>query len=393
MEKIKGWKTSFIIVAIFLVSINLRPAVTSVGPLLNTIQADLGVSSTMMSLLTSIPVFCMGLFAPLAVPFNKWLGYKWSINLLLIGIGIATGARLFFNGFAALIGTSFIAGLCIAIISPMLNAYIKEKFAHNMGPVIGVYSLAMGFGAMISAGFTGVFYERFQNSWPAALSIWGVLAFIAIIIWHMAIPEKRPAEVKVQNQQTGRNPWKLKTTWIIMLFFGIQTSLFFSLTTWLSPIAMEQGMGLVVAGSVITVMSIVQMIGNIVIPSLLNKFPNISLWLKALTVVAAIGTVFLFINAQWSVWVAAVILGIALSGLFPIGLMLPLQESQNDAEANSFSSMVLSGGFMMSAIVPLLIGIVYDAAGTHFISKWLLVVLCVLMFISIMMYESNKRRV
>lgn len=393
MKKINGWQSAFIIVAIFLVSINLRPAVTSVGPLLNTIQADLGISSTMMSLLTSIPVFCMGLFAPLAVPFNKLLGYKWSINLLLIGIGIATGARLFFTGFGALIGTSFIAGLCIAIISPMLNAYIKEKFAHNMGPVIGVYSLAMGFGAMISAGFTGVFYERFQNSWPAALSIWGVLAFIAIIVWHIAIPEKRPAEVKVQNQQTGRNPWKLKTTWIIMLFFGIQTSLFFSLTTWLSPIAMEQGMGLVVAGSVITVMSIVQMIGNIVIPSLLNKFPNTSLWLKGLTVIAAIGTAFLFINAQWSIWVAAVILGIALSGLFPIGLLLPLQESQNDAEANSFSSMVLSGAFMMSAVVPLLIGIVYDAAGTHFISKWLLVVLCVLMYISIMMYESNKRRV
>lgn len=393
MNKLNRWQMALIVGAIFLVSINLRPAVTSVGPLLNTIQKDLGISSTMMSLLTSVPVFCMGLFAPLAVPFNKALGYKWSVNLLLIGIGIATGARLFFTSFTALIITSFVAGLCIAIISPMLNAYIKEKFADNMGPVIGVYSLAIGFGAMISAGFTGVFYERFQNSWPAALSIWGVLAFIAIIVWSMAIPEKQPQEVKATISEVGRNPWKLKTTWIIMLFFGIQTSLFFSLTTWLAPIAMEQGMGLVVAGSVITAMSIVQMVGNIIIPSLINKFGTVTLWLKALTVIGAIGTAFLFIDAQWSIWVAAVILGIALSGLFPIGLLLPLQEAKNDTEANSFSSMVLSGGFMMSAIVPLLIGIVYDAAGTHFISKWLLVVLCVIMFGSIMMYETNKRHV
>ena len=392
MKKLNGWQMALIVAAIFLVSINLRPSVTSIGPLLNKIQEDLGVSSTMMSLLTSVPVFCMGLFAPLAVPFNKALGYKWSINLLLIGIGIATGARLFFTSFSALIITSFVAGLCIAIISPMLNAYIKEKFANNMGPVIGVYSLAIGFGAMISAGFTGVFYERFQNSWPAALSIWGVLAFIAIIVWSIVLPEKQQVEAKI-TEQVGRNPWKLKTVWIIMLFFGIQTSLFFSLTTWLSPIAMEQGMGLLVAGSVITAMSIVQMIGNIIIPSLLNKFSNVSLWLKALTVVSAIGTAFLFIDAEWSVWVAAVLLGAALSGLFPIGLILPLQEAQNDAEANSFSSMVLSGGFMMSAIVPLVMGIIYDAAGTHFISKWLLVVLCILMYISIQMYESNKRRV
>ena len=335
----------------------------------------------------------MGLFAPLAVPLNKSFGYKWSINLLLIGIGVATGARLFFTSYAALIITSFIAGLCIAIISPMLNAYIKEKFAHKMGPIIGVYSLAMGFGAMVSAGFTGVFYERFQNSWPAALSIWAILAAIAIVVWSMAIPEKQQDAIDQTKQEVARNPWKMNTTWIIMLFFGLQTSLFFSLTTWLSPIAMEQGMGLIVAGSVITAMSIVQMIGNIVIPSLLNKFPNVTIWLKALTIIGAMGAAILFIDAQWSIWVAAVILGVALSGLFPIGLMLPLQEAKNAAEANSFSSMVLSGGFMMSAIVPLIIGIVYDAVGTHFVSKWLLLALCFFMFISIMMYDSNKRHV
>lgn len=393
MKKLNGWQMAFMIVAIFLVSVNLRPAVTSVGPLLNTIQQDLGISSTMMSLLTSIPVFCMGVFAPLAVPFNKFLGYKWSINLLLIGIGIATGVRLFYANFTALVVTSFVAGLCIAIIGPMLNAYIKEKFANHMGPVIGVYSLAIGFGAMISAGFTGVFYERFSNSWPAALSIWGILAFIAMIVWSMAIPEKPLQEAKKQLEQTGRNPWMSKTTWLIMLFFGIQTSLFFSLTTWLSPIAMEQGMTLVVAGSVLTVMSIVQMVGNIVIPSLLNKLPNVTLWLKGLTITGFIGTGFLFVDTEWAIWVAAVILGIALSGLFPIGLLLPLQEAQNDTEANAFSSMVLSGGFMMSAIVPFLIGLAYDMTGTHIVSKWVLVALCVLMFLSIVMYESNKRRV
>ena len=393
MNKQSGWQMVLIILAIFLVSINLRPSVTSVGPLLNTIQSNLGISSTMMSLLTSVPVFCMGLFAPLAVPFNKALGYKWSVNLLLIGIGISTGARLFFTSFNALIATSFITGLCIAIISPMINAYIKETFAQNMGPIIGVYSFATGFGAMLSAGLTGVFYEKFHESWPVALSIWGVLAAIAIVIWSIVIPEKQPTVAKVQVKDGARNPWKMKTMWMILLYFGIQTSLFFSLTTWLSPIAMEGGMKLVVAGSVLTVMSIVQMIGNIVIPSLLNKLANVSVWLKVLTIIGAVGAALLFVDANWAIWAAAVVLGIALSGLFPIGLLLPLQESQNDAEANSFSSMVLSGGFMMSAIVPFFMGIVYDSVGSHVASKWLLIALCFFMYVSIVLYDSSKRRV
>ena len=82
MQQVKGLHVWVTLAAIFFVSLNLRPSVTSVGPLLNTITNELSISSTQVSLLTSIPVFCMGLFAPLAVPFQKKLGYKWSINLL-----------------------------------------------------------------------------------------------------------------------------------------------------------------------------------------------------------------------------------------------------------------------------------------------------------------------
>ena len=32
--------------------------------------------------------------------------------------------------------------------------------------------------------------------------------------------------------------------------------------------------------------------------------------------------------ANWAMWVGAVILGISLAGLFPIGLMLPLDEAK-----------------------------------------------------------------
>lgn len=393
MKQITRVQWLIIVTAIFLVSVNLRPAITSIGPLLNTIMEDLNVSNTQMSLLTSIPVFCMGLFAPLAVTFQRRLGYKWSINLLLIGIGIATAARLFFTSFASLIITSFIVGVCIAIISPMLNAYIKARFKDNFGSVIGVYSLAMGFGAMISAGLTGVFYEQFQNSWPAALSIWGILAAVAVVVWSLAISDREQIKEEVVESTEGRNPWKNKKNWSVLLFFGFQTSLFFSLTTWLSPMAMEQGMDLVTAGSVITVMSIVQMIGNIIIPSLLNKYPNIFAWLYSLIAIGLVGVLVLFIDSQIAIWIGAIILGVSLSGLFPIGLMLPLQEAQNEAEANSFSSMVLSGGFMMSAIVPLLIGFIYDFTGTHFVSKVILVVMCIAMFASVAMYVKQSRSV
>ena len=392
MKQVKSWHVWVTLAAIFFVSLNLRPSVTSVGPLLNTITEELNISSTQVSLLTSIPVFCMGLFAPLAVPFQKKLGYKWSINVLLAAIGLATVARIWFDSYIALILTSFVAGVAIAVISPMINAFIKARFPHRLAPVIGLYSLATGAGATISAGFTGVFFEKF-NSWQIALGLWGLLTIIAIVLWTFAAGSKEEAEENVEEDGQVRNPWKNKTAWFILLFFGFQTSLFFSLTTWLPSIAQEQGFPLVTASAVLTTMSLVQIIGNLFIPMLISKFPSRVMWLYILLSIGSVGAGILFIDANWAMWVGAVILGISLAGLFPIGLMLPLDEAKNNGEASSWSSMVLAGGFMMSAIVPLLIGVVYDNVGTHLVSKWIFIILFALQFISVYMYQVNKRHV
>ncbi|MGM9949135.1 MAG: CynX/NimT family MFS transporter [Lysinibacillus sp.] len=392
MQRVKGWQMWLAVAAIFFVSLNLRPSITSIGPLLNTITKDLGITNTQVSLLTSIPVFCMGLFAPLAVPVLRRLGYKWAVNVLVVAIGVSTAARMFLDSYAALISTSFIAGFAIAIISPMINAFIKEHFPEKIEPIIGVYSLAMGAGATLSAGFTGVFFER-SDSWQVALGLWGILSVPALILWTIAGGRQKQKEMGQVQDTEGRNPWKTKRAWLILLFFGLQTSTFFSLTTWLSPVAQEQGFSLVTAASVLTTMSIVQIIGNITIPILVNRFPNRIYWLYGLLVIGIIGGCIMLIDADWAMWTGAVLFGVSLSGLFPIGLMLPLDEAKTNGEASSWSSMVMSGGFMMSAVVPLLIGAFYDMTGTHHVSKWIFIALFVLMFISVYMYQVNKRHV
>ncbi|WP_210332565.1 hypothetical protein [Methylosinus sp. H3A] len=47
--------------AILLVGINLRPALASVGPLLDAIQSDTGLGDIGASLLTTFPVLLMGI--------------------------------------------------------------------------------------------------------------------------------------------------------------------------------------------------------------------------------------------------------------------------------------------------------------------------------------------
>jgi CP family cyanate transporter-like MFS transporter len=54
-------------IAVVLTALNLRPAVTSVAPLLGEMRSELGVSATWAGLLTTLPALCFaaaGLAAP-----------------------------------------------------------------------------------------------------------------------------------------------------------------------------------------------------------------------------------------------------------------------------------------------------------------------------------------
>lgn len=51
------------LLVLVLIGINMRPLLTSVGPLLPQIQQASGMSFTLASLLTALPVIAMGLLA------------------------------------------------------------------------------------------------------------------------------------------------------------------------------------------------------------------------------------------------------------------------------------------------------------------------------------------
>ena len=184
-----------LLIAIFLIALNLRPAVTSIGPLLDTIRNDLNLTNSEVSLLTAVPVICMGLFAPLAVHWLNKFGQKRGISLLIALIGLLTLIRAWLNDYVSLLVTAFVIGVAIAIIGPILSSLIKEKFPTRTASAIGVYSLGMGAGATLSAGLTGVLYVWIGEEWEYALAFWSSLALLAYLIWFVAMkPEKMKAQ-------------------------------------------------------------------------------------------------------------------------------------------------------------------------------------------------------
>ncbi len=367
------------IVAILFVALNLRPAISSIGPMLEPIRSDLDLSNSEVSLLTAIPVFCMGLFAPLAVLFGRKFGLKRSIAVLLAIIGVFTLVRGFLPTYPVLLVSAFFIGLAIAVISPLLSAMIKRDFPRRTAALIGVYSFGMGLGATLAAGLTGLFYTL--ADWPIAIASWSLLSVLAIVIW---LCVEQPPEVKAKQTNLALpriSPLKNKRAWYMLLFFGFQSSLFFSMLTWLAPIAIEKGMSVLAAGGVLTLMTTVQIAGNISIPLFFSKFPNRLGWIIMVLSSGAIGVFLLLFGDMETIWLAAAFIGVALGGLFPIALLMPLDETSSADEANSWTAMTQSGGYIISAFMPLTIGIIYDQTGNHTITLFMFLGFIVLMLI------------
>lgn len=376
------------VLAILLVSVNLRPAISSIGPLLDTIRRDLDLTSSQVSLLTSVPVFCMGLFAPLAIVFNRKLGLKTSVAVLVLTIGLFTLLRGILPTYPVLLISAFFIGMSIAVISPLLSAMIKRNFPTRTASLIGVYSFGMGLGATMAAGLTGVIYA--VAGWPIALASWSLLAIAAIIIWlQVKEPAAETADVPVEGVAVV-SPLKNKRAWYMLAFFGLQSSLFFSTITWLAPIAIDKGLSIVLAGGVLTVVSIVGIIGNITLPFLLEKWPSRHLWILVSISSGTIGVLLLMFTGPAFIWLAALFLGVTLGGLFPLALMMPMDENSSPDDVNSWTAMIQSGGYLISALTPYFIGILYDRFQNHMITLSLFLVFMGLLFIFAFLLNNKK---
>lgn len=350
--------------AILFVSMNLRPAITSIAPFLETIQAELGLNSASVSLLTAIPVLCMGFFAPAAPVISRRIGLERTIRYCLLLIAVATGLRYWAHNNAVLLLSAALLGIGLAVAGPSLSGYIKRNFAERAPAMIGVYSVGIGLGASLGAGITIPLQQQLGISWSTALASWSLLAVASLLIWLYASANSRIAVSSTPSKRSF--PWRNKRAILILLFFGLQGSLNYSVTAWLVPIAMKSGLSLTAAGTVVTVFAFVQMASGFLIPVLVSKHANRLIWMLSSSVVTLIGLLLLsFVNNGSVPWISAALLGVGTGALFFLALLLPLDNTSHAEDAAAWTSMVQCGGYILAGSGPALTGWIVDMTDSY----------------------------
>ncbi|MFC9712213.1 CynX/NimT family MFS transporter [Paenibacillus sp. NPDC056933] len=383
-------KLFYIVLALILASLNLRPPITSISPLMSTIQGDLNISGITASLLTTLPVLCMGIFAPFSVMLSRRWGNEGAIVLALMLIGVGTALRLFVGATPLMMFTSFLSGVGIALAGPLLSSFIKQHFPTRVAAMVGIYSTAMVVGASISVGLSVPLQKILGGSWRGSLAVWALLVAIALPIWMKLVlsarKDRQSGPISAVNVEAL--PVKNSRAWVLTLFFGLMAAIFYSLTAWLAPAIQSQGYTKETAGSIQTLFTLISLPSTLFIPMLVHRYQRRVFWLVGCALMELIGV--LMLNLSVSPWLAAIPLGIGAGGLFPIALMLPIDETNNAQEASAWSAMTQSGGYILGALGPLTIGWLHDATGSFIQAFYGLAIIIVLQIV-VQLAIGNKK--
>lgn len=377
----------YLVLVILFLSLNLRPSITSVGPLLEFIQTDLGMSGVTASLLTTLPVFCMGLFALLSIKLSNRLGTEKSLLIAMVLIFLATFARAFLHNSWLLITTALFAGIGIGIAGPLISGFIKKYFPDRLS-VTSVYSVSMVIGAALATSFSIPLFHVLKESWQWSLSFWSIFALVAILLL-FGLLAKREAGTVIMKLPSMRI--QNKRVYLFMLLFGFVSTIFYSITAWLAPFVQSMGMSASQSGLVLTLFTAVQIPVSFILPMVVGKTGKRKKWLLLCGLSELIGVVLLI--GYFAPWVAAIFLGFGAGGLFPLAILIPIEEANNVDEATSWSAQMQFGGFMIGAIGPLVFGLALDIFNSFtpaFIM--IMIILCALAVVVLRLDKSAPER-
>ncbi|MDW4511802.1 MFS transporter [Priestia megaterium] len=367
-------RNKLFLLALILAAFNLRPGLTSVSPVLHGITKDLGMSSTLASLLTSIPLVCFGFCSLFAGRLANRYQPEKMITFAITCIGIATFLRAFTNSSIYLLITALLIGAGIGVVSPLLSGFIKSHFPDKAASVIGIYSTSMVVGASISIGLTTPLQHWFNNSWKNGLAFWSILALLAIPLWLMVIkPSRIPASNFSQKSKVSL-PLKNKKAWLLTSFVGIVTLLFYCFSAWLPAIVEEKGWTPAFGGIVGTIAMIAQLPATLLLPSLLKVLPSRRFWITTFTLSIIISLSLLCFTNVTPI-VSSICLGVGAGGLVSLSLLLPLDMASSPMEASTWSAMTQAIGYMIGAFGPFIIGFLHDYLGSFVPTLYLLIII------------------
>jgi CP family cyanate transporter-like MFS transporter len=340
---------------LFAVGLVLRPQIVGVGPLLPRVESSLHISHGVAGLLATIPVLCMGVFAPLAPPVLRRVGSRAAIGASLVAAAAVGVLRAVLPGAGLVLLFTVPVGVGIAVAGTLLPVVVKEEYPERPTLGTGVYTTGINVGATIASVAAAPLAVLF--GWRWTLVVYSLVSLALVGPWlvrrHAAAspPERAPL------------PLRVPLAWAIAGAFGLQSILFYGFNAWLADAYVERGWSDTRAGALVALMNGVALLIGIGTALSADRVGSRRPFLFAGSgVCVAAGS--LVAADVGGAWLWAALLGAGMGVLFTIVMTLPLDAGRDRAEVAAYSTVMLGVGYAISSLAPTALGAVRDATGT-----------------------------
>jgi len=368
------------LVALFLAALTLRPQIVGVGPLIPSIQDAFGTSHAVVGLLGTIPVLCMGLFAPVAAYLAAKIGTRRAMTVGLALIGVFGILRATMPSAWLVVLLTWPVGIGMGLGNALAPISVKEHFEKRPATGTGVYTTGIQIGSTSSAALA-VPLAAWFGGWRGALIAISCVALLSLVTWVVLTRGDEPHAAP--SATVPRLPWRSRTAWLLVAIFALMGSSYYGLNAWLPDAYAERGWTAAEAGVLLAMMNLTAIPASFLVPWLSDRTGRRSPFLLGLSVCFITGTTVLVV-APGIAYGGALLSGIAQGGLFSLVMTLPLDFERTPKKVGALVAMMLGLGYTIAGTSPFILGGVRDLTGSFDAVLWVAVGLLTAQFFAIL---------
>ena len=352
--------TALVLIGIVLVSLNLRPAAVSIGPVLAEVRAAFGMGGVTAGLLTSLPVVAFAVFGALAPAAAGRIGIHRVTLAALLSAAVGLLGRTLTDSEAAFLALSLVALAGMAMANVLLPSLVKLHFPDRIGRVTAIYTTALSAGLTAALVLTVPISDA-MGGWRYGLGSWAVLALVAALPWVGLAAHDRHLERTrrtITFGQVARTPLGLA----MAAFFGLQSLQAYAIFGWFAQLWRDSGYDATVAGVLAGVIAGTSVPLSLWLPTVLARSPRPTRVLFPVIGCYPVGYVGLMV-APYSLSVLwALLVGVG-TVTFPLILTLIGLRAHTPQGTAALSAFTQSAGYLIAVAGPFAVGVVHTATG------------------------------
>lgn len=404
----------YVAVGLLAIGFNLRIGVSGVGLLLPEIERGLGVPPSVAGLLNTIPVVAFGAFAFLTPPLVRRVGLSRLLWLTMAVAAIGIGTRAV-DSPAALFGGTVLLGAALAVANVCMPMAIKRDFPRREDLMTGLYTVALSLGAALVAALMVPVMSTFGGSWRHALGFWALPAVIALLIWtpralrdsggarrapqaggtgtsHPTASRATPSQPAASrlpaaagdahDEPTLRRLLRDPLSWAVTAFMGLQSLTYYASVTWNATLLRDAGTSAHHVGVLLAFGMVPALVASFAAAAVYRVHPT---WMPVAvsTALQVGGFAGLLVapSGGWAWWWMT-LLGLGQGSAITLALGYIVLRSPDPRHAGILSTMAQGIGYLLAALGPLAVGVLYTATRGWGVPIGLLIVLLVAQFVA-----------